>query len=132
MIFSELEMKNFVMHKWRKKAVFEEVPFMSRVIDIVILKPKSITTVELKLKNWRKAITQAKQHLIAADYNYICMPALNKNAKSELAENGIGFILYPEMGVIIRPKRSKYITSSARQHLLESGIRSRSCIVEGI
>lgn len=76
--------------------VFEEIGLLSRSIDMVLFDDESLITIEFKIRDWRKAIIQSKDHLIAADYAYLCMP--NKKISKDLIEllekNGIGLWLY--------------------------------------
>lgn len=97
--------------------VFSEVPFMSRIIDIVLL-DKDIITFELKISNWRKSIEQMKEHRIAVDFCYLCVPkqlASPKKIESiihELKFNGFGLVLWNEQyggtETILEAQRSKY------------------------
>ena len=64
--------------------VFKEVPLYNRSIDAVLLKGEEIITVEFKIKDWRRAVSQIKTHLLAADYSYLCMP--EKRIPSELID----------------------------------------------
>jgi len=77
--------------------VVREVPFLSRCIDIVIItnELKSIT-IEFKIKNWRKAIEQAKNHKLGADKSYICLPEkkINNELFRLLQQEQIGLFIY--------------------------------------
>ena len=77
--------------------VVREVPFLSRCIDIVIITKefKSIT-IEFKIKDWRKAIEQAKNHKLGADKSYICLPEkkINKELVRLLEQEQIGLYIY--------------------------------------
>lgn len=45
-----LQEKVFNYYKKKDKNIFSEVPFMSRIIDLVILEDEEITSYELKIK----------------------------------------------------------------------------------
>lgn len=81
------------------KEVHLEIPYMSKVIDMVIIENDSkIITIEFKLQNWRKALNQAKVHKYGADEAYICMPEPKQGFKEEfiklLKKKGIGLFKY--------------------------------------
>ena len=42
--------------------------------DIVAFKDDTVTAVELKLHDWKKAIIQAKNYQLGADYVYLAFP----------------------------------------------------------
>lgn len=55
--------------------IVREVPFLSRCIDLVLISSGGeIISIEFKIKNWRQAIEQAKNHMLGADKAYICLP----------------------------------------------------------
>ncbi|MDR0909723.1 MAG: hypothetical protein LBM77_08145 [Spirochaetaceae bacterium] len=77
--------------------IAREVPFLSRCIDMVLIsKDKKITTIEFKLKDWSRALKQAKDHSLGADKSYICLPNANTNQRltNTLIAEGIGLLLY--------------------------------------
>ncbi|PXV62140.1 hypothetical protein [Halanaerobium congolense] len=81
------------------KEVHLEIPYMSKVIDMVIIENNNrIITIEFKLQNWRKALNQAKVHKYGADEAYICMPEPKQGFKKEfiklLKKKGIGLFKY--------------------------------------
>ena len=69
--------------------------------DIVAFKNNSVTAVELKLHDWKKAIIQAKNYQLGTDYVYIAFP-LNKSynilrkAEYLLRKEGIGLLIVNE------------------------------------
>lgn len=76
-----------------------EVPYMSRCIDMIIVdNDYKIVSVEFKLKNWRKALEQARDHMLGADKSYVCIPkpqnTVSTSLISELGKHGIGLFLY--------------------------------------
>lgn len=76
--------------------VFLEVPLYNRCIDAVLLRDRELTTIEFKIKDWRRAIRQIRTHLVAADYSYLCMPEkrIPEELSRLLSEIGIGLLLY--------------------------------------
>lgn len=77
-----------------------EVPYMSRCIDMVLVdKDYNLITIEFKLKNWKKAIEQAKDHRLGADKSYICLPKSKNISQKLLAESnksGVGILMWEE------------------------------------
>jgi hypothetical protein len=77
--------------------IVREVHFLSRCIDLVILTRKhKIITIEFKVKNWRRAIEQAKNHRLGADQSYICLPSKEPDERllNALELENIGLYLY--------------------------------------
>jgi len=74
-----------------------EVPFLSRCIDLVLISTEGeIISIEFKIKNWRHAIEQVKNHMLGADRAYICLPHKNpsKTLLEALEAANIGLYLY--------------------------------------
>ena len=83
------------------KEIVLEVPYLSRCIDMILVNENNeILSIEFKLKNWRKALEQAKDHKLGTDKSYICIPRSNRQISSTmletLTEYGIGLLLYHE------------------------------------
>jgi len=81
------------------KEIHLEVPYMSRCIDMILVKnDDEIISIEFKLSNWKKALKQAKTHRYGANQAYICMPKPARGFKQEfidaLEEQGIGLYQY--------------------------------------
>ena len=69
--------------------------------DIVAFKDDTVTAVELKLQNWKRAIIQAKNYQLGSDYVYIAFPLMKsysilRKAEFNLKSNGIGFLIVNE------------------------------------
>lgn len=79
-----------------KYRIFEEIGLLSRSIDMVLFDGKSLITIEFKMNDWKKAVIQIKDHLIAADYACLCMPKRKVSGEmlELLTKNGIGLWLY--------------------------------------
>lgn len=115
------------LHKYFP-VVLTQVPFISRVIDIVALsKNGQMTSYELKLKDWKRAIKQIQNHSLATHFSYLCMPQQSlsperiERIKKILQARGFGFIVWDEhtntAKTIIRAKRNLYRSTYATQHL---------------
>ena len=77
--------------------IVREVPFLSRCIDLVLISSSGeVISIEFKIKNWRHAIEQAKNHMLGADRAYICLPEknLSKSLLEALRDADIGLYLY--------------------------------------
>ena len=75
----------------------KEVPFLSRCIDIVFLNiDNQLITFELKIKDWRRAIKQALNHKLGADYSYICIlkRKLTPGLQSNIESAKIGLVMF--------------------------------------
>ena len=50
-----------------------EAPLLGRSVDLVFLHNDQLHTVEFKKHDWRRALVQANDHLLGADFSYICV-----------------------------------------------------------
>lgn len=81
------------------RMVKQEVPFLSRCIDIVMINDSNeIISIEFKVSKWRHAIEQAINHKLGADKAYICLPKRNitETLSTAIKEAGIGLLLYDD------------------------------------
>ena len=88
---------NYLMNQNQFKAVKQEVPFLSRCIDIVLIDNSDvIISIEFKVKNWRHAIEQAVNHKLGADMSYICLPKrkISDVLRKSLEESGVGLLIF--------------------------------------
>lgn len=128
----EKELQENVFHFFRleKKKVFLEIPFMSRIIDLVLLENESIVTIEFKIHNWRRAINQMLEHRIASDFCNLCMPKdgvtiskLNM-IKNELSIYGFGFYLWDDkeknLATVFKGEKNQTICEIASNKLFEN------------
>jgi hypothetical protein len=76
------------------------VPILGRCIDLAYVDGRTITTVEFKLRDWRRALEQARDHRLSADHAYVCMPRrqVTEKMRSELVSAGIGLLFFVESG----------------------------------
>ncbi|MFC2142731.1 hypothetical protein ACFLR7_07345 [Acidobacteriota bacterium] len=128
----EKELQDSVFKYLRKnnKKVFVEIPFMSRIIDLVLIDSDSITAIELKTQNWKRAIDQLLENRIAADYCCLCMPKQNMSTslvqiiQEEMASYGFGFFLWDnnikEMTVILKGHQNQTFSKIAADKLIEN------------
>lgn len=87
----------YIKSNWNPRQVVCEVPFLSRCIDMVMVTSENETiTIEFKIKNWRQAIEQAKNHKLGADRAYICLPSRNPSEAlvQALEEEELGLFMY--------------------------------------
>ena len=75
--------------------------------DIVAFKNDDITAVELKLRDWKKAVIQAKNYQLGSNYVYLAIPlwsAYNVLRKAEhyLNKEGIGLLIINEKTCNVR------------------------------
>ena len=135
---NELVLHEKVLNYYRKKKkdIFSEVPFMSRIIDLVVLEGEEITSYELKIRKWKHAVEQMKEHRIASSYCYLCMPKqsiserLLKRIVEELVFYGFGFALwnenYGEIENVLPARKSEFLSKPGITRLKEN-IRILSC-----
>lgn len=103
-----------------------EVPLLGRSVDLAYSQSGLLTTVEFKLHDWRRGITQARDHLLGADYAYICMPKRNvsDNLLKEFEEAGVGLLFHRRNGswpfeMVFKAPRSRETWKVARKTVLE-------------
>jgi hypothetical protein len=71
---------------------------LGRSVDLAYIRAGELFTVEFKIHDWRRALAQARDHLLAADYAYICMPErrVSDEMQAELSGTGVGLVFYRE------------------------------------
>jgi hypothetical protein len=83
--------------KGKYPGMIKEVPFLSRCIDVAYINLNDeVISIEFKLKNWRHAIRQARDHALGADRVYIGLPAerVSEEMKRAVQTENIGLLLY--------------------------------------
>ncbi len=74
MTFSENELTGKLVDElYHNQKVFLEVPNMGQSVDVVIDIDDRLIFVEVKVKNWSKALEQCRAHEMVADYIYIAI-----------------------------------------------------------
>ena len=103
-----------------------EVPILGRNVDLAYLTEEEVYTVEFKLRDWRRAIRQARDHLLGTDYAYICMPRrkVSDAMMSELERVGVGLLFFCDEGdwpfeEIVEAPRSQVTSEIARKWTVE-------------
>jgi len=73
-----------------------DVPLLGRCVDLVYVLDGVLVTVEFKLKAWRRAILQARDHRLGADRAYVCMPkrTVSDDMRMELEAEGVGLLFF--------------------------------------
>lgn len=97
------------------------VPFMNRCIDMLLINDDQFIAIEFKLNDWKRAIIQARDHLLGVDKSYICLPCTKRVTDSiveSLEKEGVGLLQYhpnevKPLKVIIEATNSKYKWNSA-------------------
>jgi hypothetical protein len=69
--------------------------------DLIAYDEKTVIAVELKLRDWKKAIIQAKNYQLGAEYVYLVFPLkksylVMRKAEHELRKEGIGLLVVHE------------------------------------
>ena len=97
----EIEMMNdgynYLLEKFDCKMAKQEVPFLSRCIDVVLVnQDDKVISIEFKISKWRHAIEQAVNHKLGADKAYICLPKrkISDKLSQALEKNEIGRLVF--------------------------------------
>lgn len=110
--------------KERKFKTYTEVPMLDNRIDVVAVKPdlREIFAVEVKVRNWKKALQQALVYRLCAHKVFVALwhrhlRAVNTEA---FAERGIGILSVDgDVEVVQQPKPSSCIHNSLVMKLQE-------------
>lgn len=126
----QVELSKKILSKKNLK-IFTEVPLFSSSVDMITLNnKKEIFAIEFKLRNWKKAIEQAKKHKIAVDYTSICiLKPKNKITREKIEykcnKEKIGLIYFdfdqdgnPELYEAVKPKKSEICWNIQKEDLL--------------
>lgn len=100
---------------------FREVPLLSRRIDLLGVNDSEIVAVELKVRDWRRALQQALSNRLCADRVYIAL--LNKYVHRVdvmwFRRFGVGvFAVDRDVHLILEAPYSKVIHPSLRRRVL--------------
>jgi len=102
-----------------------EAPLLGRSVDLVFYKDGAVHSIEFKLKDWRRAITQARDHQLGADFAYICLPGktVTEAMRQAAEEKGIGILELRESEdwpfcTVVPAKRSTDQWTVARENLI--------------
>lgn len=118
-------------HYFTKKGykIALEVPIYRNRIDMVAYNKFTMIAIELKIKNWKRALKQATYYQFGADFTYVAMP-LYESYKAywnrfRFEKKGVGIIAINtkdgSIRELIKPIRSKckigYIEEKMREHI---------------
>jgi len=104
--------------------VFDEVKLFARGIDVVAKQDNIVISIELKLRDWRRAVAQACLDLRVSDYAFVAMPrkAIEKNGElyRECVRLGVGLLAIDdgEVKQVLQPVISGRIQPLLRQRFL--------------
>ena len=101
-IISEEELRElFISSFLKNEYLYKEVPVFSRSVDLVHYDDtnNTITAIEFKMGNWKKAIQQALTVSMCFDYIAICIPEPKtkkclKAIEEECLKHGVGIYLF--------------------------------------
>jgi hypothetical protein len=89
--------------------------FMGRAPDVIELIDGNLHSFEMKLRNWKQAVTQARDHQLIADYAWIVIP----KPKAEWVEGtGIGLIDGESFEVVVDAARQTPLACAKRDQLI--------------
>ena len=109
----------------RQYSVFDEVRLFSRKIDFVAKRRNQIVTVELKLHDWKRAISQAYLNQRVSDYSFVALPEplwnrIDRKIYSVSVAYGIGLLSVDGVAQqIMRAEHSKRIQPHLRKSFLK-------------
>ncbi|MHA1697494.1 MAG: hypothetical protein ACTSWN_01495 [Promethearchaeota archaeon] len=107
----QLELAQNLRSKKNAEKIILEVPFKHKKIDVVVI-DELITSIEVKLRNWKNVLKQAAVNLLFSDISFIAMPEEVLNDKIvENAKNlnvGVISINSGDYKVIFKPIGNPY------------------------
>lgn len=124
---SELAFVRIAHQKLRASGVPSkwEAPLLGRSVDLVFFRDNAVHSIEFKLKDWRRAITQARDHQLGADFAYICLPekTITEVIRQAAEQVGVGILEFREsepwpFETILPAERSKDQWRIARENLI--------------
>lgn len=101
---------------------FREVPLLTRKIDCVGINHDSIVAVELKVKNWQRALQQALSYRLCADKVYVAVARqFVHRVNCSMCEGfGIGILgVDGSVNVVLEAMQSPLIHASLMRRVLE-------------
>lgn len=104
-----------------------EAAILGRSADLVFLHEDALCSVELKLSDWRRAFLQARDHQLAVDLAYVCLPGkrVSPAMQSEAENTGIGLLVFQDddawpFAIAVPAKESPVLSPNVRDRLLSS------------
>lgn len=101
-----------------------EVPNLGQSVDLVATKGRWVTFIEVKVKDWRKAIDQCRAHVLVADYICIALGTkkISEAAVAVSAKHNIGLIHINHDGEcewFLKPKKNQAVWLPQRRQLAQ-------------
>jgi hypothetical protein len=109
----------------RQYSVFDEARLFSRKIDVVAKRRNQVVTVELKLHDWKRAISQAYLNQRVSDYSFVALPEplwnrIDRRIYSMSVAYGIGLLSVDGVArQIMRAERSRRIQPYLRKTFIK-------------
>ena len=104
-----------------------EVGLMGRSADLAFLHEDKLCTVEFKLKDWRRAFVQARDHKLGADLAFVCLPgkSVTPDIREHSRASGVGLLAFQDetdwpFAVIEPAKPSEEVWPTAHRKILET------------
>lgn len=107
---------------------FIEVPILRKTIDLLAFNKKNSVAVELKVKDWYRALQQVLTHQILVDYAYVAIwhEYLHRINVERFKQLGVGIINVGESAIIIlNAKKSEIKEKSIEEKLIQTVRQSR-------
>lgn len=108
--------------------VIAEVPFSRKRVDLVFKNENGSTliAVELKLSNWKKALSQAATNQLFADFSYVAIANGTRASKMDqdvvkwFHRLGVGLIVVNEVAkIMLQPVQSGSVVENHRRTVLD-------------
>jgi len=103
-----------------------EAALLGRSVDLALYFGKALWTVEFKKRDWRRALEQARDHLLGTDFAYVCLAEMTPSkACLEAARKARVGILRIRNGsgwpfeIVMKAPRSVEVWGVARARLIE-------------
>lgn len=110
--------------------VYLEVPCFERNVDIVLQLPSGLVAIECKIRDWKRGLEQARHHMLAFDYCFVCLPSrkLSKETVKTFKDAGIGLLLFDPFS----KERLKEVISARRSTEKLQPVQDRILRVIGV
>jgi len=129
MVF-EKDMLNDIRFFFETKGyeVFTEVPFFSKRIDLICVKDSDVIAVEMKIKDWKKALWQAYVNQLCAVKSYVAMwhEYTHRIDRKRFKKYGIGIMKIGEtVDIMVKARKSSCyqisLVNRIRQEIKNNG-----------
>jgi hypothetical protein len=102
-----------------------EAALLGRSVDLALMQTDALWTIEFKKRDWRRALQQARDHLLGADYAYVCLAECQPSPAflGAARDAGVGVLrLHNSTGwpfeVVARAPRSRDTLGFARERVI--------------